>query len=420
MSDPVSKSEIEDILSSIRRLVSEDIRFESRRAPVSRSPATGSRPAVPEAVPEKDRLVLTPALRVAAPPPEGDGDRQTPEVSAPAELTDEAAADREGDAPLGDEPWSDPKATLFEVARAAFPDSEPWEGRDSAEPAKSDEPLAPDSADRILQDILHDAGISEPAVQDRAGDAAERGEEPASAEGSSDWADSVAAGLLGEMAAGFARDAGGEEPPAPDAGGQGEAASEAEEAALHGAADPVHVVADDPVAEDGGGQVEPGRRDDHAGDDDLAAFEGGTDRSGEAVAEAGAELDDPTATAARAETLAAKIQALEAAIGRSRDMWEPDGAGGDDYAGTPVQTIAWEDHEDAGAGAEDAPETDPESETDILAADEAVLDEASLRELVSEIVREELQGALGERITRNVRKLVRREIHRALTMRNFE
>jgi hypothetical protein len=35
--------------------------------------------------------------------------------------------------------------------------------------------------------------------------------------------------------------------------------------------------------------------------------------------------------------------------------------------------------------------------------------------MVSEIVRQELQGALGERITRNVRKLVRREIQRALT-----
>ncbi|MGI3170655.1 hypothetical protein ACRARG_16005 [Pseudooceanicola sp. C21-150M6] len=46
--------------------------------------------------------------------------------------------------------------------------------------------------------------------------------------------------------------------------------------------------------------------------------------------------------------------------------------------------------------------------------DGAYLDEEILRDLVSEIVRQELQGALGERITRNVRKLVRREIHRAL------
>jgi len=45
----------------------------------------------------------------------------------------------------------------------------------------------------------------------------------------------------------------------------------------------------------------------------------------------------------------------------------------------------------------------------------AMLDEEALRQLVAEIIRQELQGALGERITRNVRKLVRREIQRAMT-----
>lgn len=50
----------------------------------------------------------------------------------------------------------------------------------------------------------------------------------------------------------------------------------------------------------------------------------------------------------------------------------------------------------------------------------ATLDEDALRDLVREIIREELQGALGERITRNVRKLVRSEIARALAVRDFE
>jgi cell pole-organizing protein PopZ len=52
--------------------------------------------------------------------------------------------------------------------------------------------------------------------------------------------------------------------------------------------------------------------------------------------------------------------------------------------------------------------------------DDAVLDEEALRDMVSEIVRQELQGALGERITRNVRKLVRREIHRALASQDMD
>lgn len=52
--------------------------------------------------------------------------------------------------------------------------------------------------------------------------------------------------------------------------------------------------------------------------------------------------------------------------------------------------------------------------------EEGILDEETLRELVTDIVRQELQGALGERITRNVRKLVRREIHRALTSHDLQ
>lgn len=55
---------------------------------------------------------------------------------------------------------------------------------------------------------------------------------------------------------------------------------------------------------------------------------------------------------------------------------------------------------------------------DFIAADRAV-DQAELRSMVVDIVREELQGALGERITRNVRKLVRREIHRILASDDF-
>ncbi len=48
------------------------------------------------------------------------------------------------------------------------------------------------------------------------------------------------------------------------------------------------------------------------------------------------------------------------------------------------------------------------------------LDADMLRELVRDIIREELQGALGERITRNVRKLVRAEINRALVSSSLE
>lgn len=47
-------------------------------------------------------------------------------------------------------------------------------------------------------------------------------------------------------------------------------------------------------------------------------------------------------------------------------------------------------------------------------------DEDVLRELVRDMLREELAGKMGERITRNIRKLVRAEIARALASQEFE
>ncbi len=48
------------------------------------------------------------------------------------------------------------------------------------------------------------------------------------------------------------------------------------------------------------------------------------------------------------------------------------------------------------------------------------ISEDVLREIVRDMIREELQGNLGERITRNVRKLVRAEINRALASQNYQ
>ena len=46
-----------------------------------------------------------------------------------------------------------------------------------------------------------------------------------------------------------------------------------------------------------------------------------------------------------------------------------------------------------------------------------ILDEESLRGVINAIVREELQGELGDRIARNLRKLIRREIAQMLDAR---
>ena len=68
----------------------------------------------------------------------------------------------------------------------------------------------------------------------------------------------------------------------------------------------------------------------------------------------------------------------------------------------------------------DRPEVDQDVSGEGPLDDETVIDEAMLRELVAQLVRDELQGTVGERITHNVRRLIRREIARALTLQDFE
>ncbi|MCM2562329.1 hypothetical protein M8756_09205 [Lutimaribacter sp. EGI FJ00015] len=99
-----------------------------------------------------------------------------------------------------------------------------------------------------------------------------------------------------------------------------------------------------------------------------------------------------------------------------------------DTASAPEMTAPQDDPQteepaaDHAAAQGSARESDAQNDEvfDFLAGDDAVLDEEALRELVADIVRQELQGALGERITRNVRKLVRREIHRALSAQELD
>ncbi len=343
MSDPVTNLEIEDVLSSIRRLVSEEGRSEARAEVVKPARST-------------DRLVLTPALRVAESLDEDDAET--------IDLVEEDTPSPSADAvDLGDEPWTVPEATLYEAAQAASAD--PYDDGYTAE----------DHFDELPSEA---EPLSVPDV---------------------DWAE-------GERA-----------------------------------------------------------KDELASDDlELSELE---DISPEEEDSASVVSNPELRVADPIDSLSAKIQALEAAIGRTPDQWEPDGESDEDYSGTRIETIAWQDHqpisevpedaegadtedgisdrevagiempdvaplsevepirEDTSFQTEDAP-VEPQDEAlasgerDILMGDDTILDEESLRELVADIVRQELQGALGERITRNVRKLVRREIHRALTAQELE
>ncbi|WP_299283404.1 hypothetical protein [uncultured Tateyamaria sp.] len=304
MSDPMTNTEVEDVLASIRRLVSDDKRPES--APAEK-PAT-------------DRLVLTPSLRVMEDEPADDSADAEVEVQAEPEQVEEAgfttededhtpeeAVDATVDDLIADEDWADTMPKLDEV------EGQDYDDHDDAEPEKQDE------------------------------------------------------------------------------------------------APFVHVEAEDDVwpIPNGAANMSPP-------EDDGDAVE----------AEPDVQVETPAAPATdQSQSLSDKIAALETLIGGRDDEFEPDDPGAGDYAGTQAPAMEWEDAEEppVHAAFAEAPKAAPkDDQAQLFSNDEDVLDEDALRELVSDIVREELQGALGERITRNVRKLVRREIHRALAAQELE
>lgn len=352
MSDPVTNVEIEDVLSSIRRLVSAD----DRDAAQQRQAA----PAAPRQ--QAPRLVLTPAQRVDEP----DDD------STPADMDIEAPEARQ---------WDEGRFDGIE-------DAEIVEARAQGNDADAE----------ILKDLPQFIRSGFRDDDDEAPQAGQGGDEPA--EEQTAEADTGAA-LTDDW------DAADDEP----------ALSES-------------LLSEDLDAEPEARSADPEDMADDAAD----------------------EID--------LKELEARIAGFESAVAQRDDEWEPDGDSDDDYAAAPQSPLPWQDVEEEDDAAADLsayafdpepePETGPEAplaqdqfeaspaamvEPDSLEddrptqrtateeawyADDAVLDEEALRDMVSEIVRQELQGALGERITRNVRKLVRREIHRALMSQGID
>ncbi|WP_298857780.1 hypothetical protein [uncultured Sulfitobacter sp.] len=391
MSKAVTNEEVEDVLSSIRRLVSEDKRplaglrstpveeLAAEENPVDDVPKVSD--AVEDDMPEANRLVLTPALRVLPSEPE-------PEYELEAEVEDDEAED--GPLDLGSvarETWKnetdDVDGSVEEIVDGADP------GPMVLFPAAPEQ--RKDAAMDALDALVHDALENEAkAIEDEL-DEADYGDEAF-------WDDDeVAVELDHEQ-------------------GAAEASDQNDEANWD--------LQEDVIAE--------------LSEDNYESY----DRSGNIDAPEAA-LDDPSVSdedaAPKVEKLSAgapltaKIAALEAALRGTHQEWEPDGDEADTLPLTDAPAMAWED--DVELDAKGAPfvaepeliqEVEPEIEPEAapaaaaFATDDQVMDEDALRDLVSEIVRAELQGALGERITRNVRKLVRREIHRALTAQEME
>jgi hypothetical protein len=375
MSKPVTHEEVEDVLSSIRRLVSEDKRPLAglRAAPVVSAPPVVNADADPVA----ERLVLTPALRVAPAVQDADTgevtDIQAPVVSEPVAQT--GASDAEGPLDLG--------SVASEI--------------------RHPDPVAPDAVDDVETLVLEAL-----EAQANAAEALVEGDY-----GAEEYWD---ADESGQQQAEFPA----EEPPA-------DAADAARDLTAAGG-DPVN----DSATTAGLRPADPEIC------EDLPSPEAQAVRPDANLADVSPGLRT-AATADKVVPLTARIAALEAAVDQSVQDWEPDGDWTEDLNPQNAPAMAWQDDVELDArGVPLTPEAGPDIDASepvpgataqqsaqpptgvSFGADDQLMDEDTLRDLVSEIVRAELQGALGERITRNVRKLVRREIHRALTAQEME
>lgn len=337
MSEPVSNSEIEDVLSSIRRLVSEDTR---KPGSDGHERDAGDRP---------ERLVLTPALRVADP---ADADPD------PAENAEDGAALAGPDTAAE----AGPRAGIGRDIRAMMRADASFE--DAAEAAPAEAEPTDDGQSEAVPDA--DPAPAETPAQPRSGLEAKIAELEA---------------LIGRS----------DEEWEPESAGQGENAGAPTEALEWEDADLA------------------GPDTDMSGAPDETATEGAAPDEAPAEWDVPGEEDQPEAASLEEW----RVEAADPA---------PEPTAEDRIAEADATEETAEDTgKDTGDNTEDNTEAPPEDgDLAEFFDDSTEIDEAMLRDMLTEIVREELQGALGERITRNVRKLVRREIHRALTAREFD
>lgn len=148
-------------------------------------------------------------------------------------------------------------------------------------------------------------------------------------------------------------------------------------------------------------------------DDGAAAPLGMTATIPEALFAAPQPQDVPLDEAAQSDDAMALDMAALAEVAASADHHAE--------ARAEARADDWAEQAEAAIRAELERETTEGAYARFLDEEDApVFDEAAMRDLVRDIIREELQGTLGERITRNVRKLVRAEVARALAVRDFD
>jgi hypothetical protein len=355
MPGPTSPSEIEDVVSSMRRLMA----LEPRPRPVSRDLG-------------QDRLVLTPALRIVP-----DGAKEPPLILTPdASLTPTAVAPVVEPSAGVKVPTPDPldASTQDLDIREAF--EAEWEDEIWAAP---EPPLAELALEVEEAELMPDLPPADPLVMVSVETVESMDVEAPWVEAGDDWLDEQEAPFDPVVA--FV------------AAGRGKAASDAA-APL---ATPSQIVNDQAPDADPAGPtaVEFGAM---AATTEVAAAEV-TVALAEAVAEAG--MDEVGADAA-SEDAGAEAAAEEAVV---------------------AETLA-ESTASGPAQAEPRLGVLELSAADLLTDGEGnpltVLDEAALQLIIRQLIREELKGVLGEKITQSVRKLVRAEINRALAAHSLD
>jgi len=355
MNDPVTNVEIEDVLSSIRRLVSENART-ARPADVGKD-ATDDEDKLVEAVaeiaqqtPSQDQqmLVLTPALRVG-------------------EVAEDEA---DSDGPTDDaEPAEDVQPDADVAADAATIEVAIQDAVQEAVETVTDEVLG----DRDLADDAGDA----PAFEDQDPGTGDMIDSFAFSH-SDDLPQSAEMSTLEDRIAGL----------------------EAAVAQREDDWEPDGIGDDD----NAGAPVEALRWEDS--DAAKAGWEAAADRPDE---DAQPVIDLSAYAEAEPEVVA------PAEIDLPEEAPEPEAE-----AGEHLEPAAAADQANSKSDADPELAQGLALDPRVFGAEDSVIDEEMLREMVAEIVRQELQGPLGERITRNVRKLVRREIHRALAARELD
>ena len=379
MSNSVTNVEIEDVLSSIRRLVSDDAA--PKRAPDAQSEDDHAQ--------QMGRLVLTPAQRVMESEPQAQ----------------EAAPEPEQ------------------------PDTQPILLTEAFKPSEES----------------HDETHAEEHDQD---DHAEQPEDAAETSVISDIIQEELAAALGEIEAQREADSGDQSDDYQDSAESDEwyeDDSEAEAAEVL-----FEDVAEDVAVEEAAEEAVSEPTDTEVWEDEEDVGEISIDDVLNALPtheEPEAEQPEHAEETERAQSLEDKIAELEAMVSSRESEWATDIEDEGENAAYDRQfgeALPWEDasfssrpmaafenasvEEAAAMSAEPLTTEEPVAEDTadyVEAADTdadtgAYIDEEMLRGMVTEIVRQELQGKLGERITRSVRKLVRQEIHRALMSQEFE